>query len=175
MLKPPGTKGSSLRAFQASASNATGPSTASKTEISTLEDELSNSALQVLRQMEDIEVRSGPSQLASVAECKNESCDFSGKGSESCNTKVTASRAVARQRSSAQRSGLRVSSIRDGSHHAPRTSVSLVNKTLSVAGASVRTSSYAEPHLDPVSSVAFSFYDGGDSDDEEVALINAAS
>ena len=101
MLKPPGTKGSSLRAFQASASNATGPSTASKTEISTLEDELSNSALQVLRQMEDIEVRSGPSQLASVAECKNESCDFSGKGSESCNTKVTASRALARQRSSA--------------------------------------------------------------------------
>ena len=175
MLKPPGTKGSSLRAFQASASNSTGPSTASKTEISTLEDELSNSALQVLRQMEDIEVRSGPSQLASVAECKNESCDFSGKGSESCNTKVTASRAVARQRSSAQRSGLRVSSIRDGSHHAPRTSVSLVNKTLSVAGASVRTSSYAEPHLDPkVSSVAFSFYDGGDSDDEEVAPINAA-
>merc|ERR1711970_253437 len=68
-----------------------------------------------------------------------------------------------------------VSSIRDGSHHAPRTSVSLVNKTLSVAGASVRTSSYAEPHLDPkVSSVAFSFYDGGDSDDEEVAPINAA-
>ena len=88
---------------------------------------------------------------------------------------MTASRAVARQRSSAQRSGLRVSSIRDGSHHAPRTSVSLVNKTLSVAGASVRTSSYAEPHLDPkVSSVAFSFYDGGDSDDEEVAPINAA-
>jgi len=45
-----------------------------------------------------------------------------------------------------------------------------------VSGASTRTSSYAEPHLDTkVSSVAFSFYDGGDSDDEvEDILPNVA-
>ncbi|KAH8051099.1 N-acetylneuraminate 7-O(or 9-O)-acetyltransferase [Aureococcus anophagefferens] len=43
----------------------------------------------------------------------------------------------------------------------------LVNKTLSMTAQS-RTSSYAEPHLDTkASSVAFSFYDGGDSDDDD--------
>ena len=62
LKRPVATKGSGdYRTFQAAGSAGT------KGGASALEDELSNSALQVLRQMEDIEVRAGPSQLASAA------------------------------------------------------------------------------------------------------------
>ncbi|KAH8095248.1 N-acetylneuraminate 7-O(or 9-O)-acetyltransferase [Aureococcus anophagefferens] len=68
-LKPPhaGNGGGDYRTFQA-AGHANSSGAGTKGGASALEDELSNSALQVLRQMEDIEVRSGPAQLASVAE-----------------------------------------------------------------------------------------------------------
>jgi len=165
ILRPPGKTRSNYRTFQ-TAGQANGQSL-DGTDVSTLEDELSTSALQVLRQMEDIEVRSGPNQLASVAECKGELDGFGSKSRQACPAKATAHLTV-RHRSSTHRSGSRVTSLRDGSSYAPRTSISLVNKTLSISGASMRTSSYAEPHLDTkVSSVAFSFYDGGDSDEEE--------
>jgi len=119
--------------------------------------------------MEDIEVRSGPAQLASVAEEDEERGEEAlGKGSKSRPAKAS-THSAGRHRSSAHRSGHRGGSMRGGmgSSYAPRTSISLVNKTLSMTAQS-RTSSYAEPHLDTkASSVAFSFYDGGDSDDDD--------
>ncbi|KAK7233342.1 N-acetylneuraminate 7-O(or 9-O)-acetyltransferase [Aureococcus anophagefferens] len=169
-LKPPhaGNGGGDYRTFQA-AGHANSSGAGTKGGASALEDELSNSALQVLRQMEDIEVRSGPAQLASVAEEDEERGEEAlGKGSKSRPAKAS-THSAGRHRSSAHRSGHRGGSMRGGmgSSYAPRTSISLVNKTLSMTAQS-RTSSYAEPHLDTkASSVAFSFYDGGDSDDDD--------
>ncbi|KAH8091613.1 N-acetylneuraminate 7-O(or 9-O)-acetyltransferase [Aureococcus anophagefferens] len=163
-----GQRGGDYRTFQA-AGHANSSGAGTKGGASALEDELSNSALQVLRQMEDIEVRSGPAQLASVAEEDEERGEEAlGKGSKSRPAKAS-THSAGRHRSSAHRSGHRGGSMRGGmgSSYAPRTSISLVNKTLSMTAQS-RTSSYAEPHLDTkASSVAFSFYDGGDSDDDD--------
>ncbi|KAJ1459408.1 10 TM acyl transferase domain found in Cas1p-domain-containing protein [Pelagophyceae sp. CCMP2097] len=134
-----------------------------------LEDELSNSALQVLRQMEDVEdvrgdeARGGTPPMPSVAE-GDETGEAtpayrgrpSGKGSQ--------------KKASLKESGR--ASRGEGSSYVPRTNVSLVNKTLSISRSqthSIRTSSYAEPHLNSrkQSSVAFSFYDGGDSESDD--------
>ena len=151
-----------------------------------IEDELSRSALQVLHQMESLEeakslaspqpmhknrqqhgIHDGGLSSVLEDEALNESShiELQRMNSESQNQK----------RTSQQPHSNNSSQVNNNHHHkrtppAPRTTASLVNRSIMVSAVGHRsTTSYHEPHLASGrhSSVAFSFYDCGDSDDDD--------
>ena len=144
------------------------PNNTKKKTTGSIEDELSRSALHVLQQMESIEEAKGSPQpmhknnLSSVLEDEpiNDPTDATHIELQRIHTEFQSHHS-----SVYQQSHRRVGSSRR--HPRGRTTASLVNRSLMHTGAAA-ISSYHEPHQGcRTSSVAFSFYDGGDSDSEE--------